>query len=551
MMKKELLILIIIIIIGAFLRFYKLTEFPIQLSHDEVTQLYDAISVAQTGKDIYGNFLPTIFVSINDFKPPFYTYITAFTYFLTGAQEITIRVPGALFGILIIPAVFVFVKELFNHKTIALYAAFLTAITPFEIHFSRKGFEGGAGVFFLLVGFSSLLHFMKNSQKQRYLYIGLGLLGVGMYTYFSHAIIIPILTAGFIYIFNLKSAKFLKNYINPAIFFFILIIPLIAIIYFNEGSRNRSQAVFITQDSNLSSILNSISAENLLLSTLSKNYYLLEYSFNRYLSQLDPIFLFKNGLGFTNQKLVDMGPFYYWQLPFLVLGIIFILKKPQFTKEKKFILFWIVIGMIPSGLTFEVHSIHRSLMVFTVFNIISAIGLYWANVILTKLSISRLLVVGLRLIMAIVISINFVYFIHLYTVNLLFEKSSDSHYPFKQVSQYAWSQHDNFEQIIIDPQFGEAAPVIGAAAHYYLAYYGNFPPEKMQKEYKIGTMNREVLFDKFSIREVNWTKDESLKNVLIIASKWSLPDNVTKGENVIHTFYYYNGEPAFYAIKLK
>ena len=65
---KKFIFLFIIILLAAFLRFYRLAEFPIQLSHDEVPQLYDAISIAQTGKDIYGSFLPFMFRSINDFK---------------------------------------------------------------------------------------------------------------------------------------------------------------------------------------------------------------------------------------------------------------------------------------------------------------------------------------------------------------------------------------------------------------------------------------------------------------------------------------------------
>ena len=65
---KPTLILLIIVALGSFLRFYKLSYFPIHLNHDEVTQLYDAISIARTGKDIYGNKLPFIFPSVNDFK---------------------------------------------------------------------------------------------------------------------------------------------------------------------------------------------------------------------------------------------------------------------------------------------------------------------------------------------------------------------------------------------------------------------------------------------------------------------------------------------------
>ena len=61
--KSKLLIFILIFLLGIFLRVWMLPQYPVQLSHDEVSQAYDAISIAQTGKDIYGDFLPTIFRS--------------------------------------------------------------------------------------------------------------------------------------------------------------------------------------------------------------------------------------------------------------------------------------------------------------------------------------------------------------------------------------------------------------------------------------------------------------------------------------------------------
>lgn len=138
----------------------------------------------------------------------------------------------------------------------------------------------------------------------------------------------------------------------------------------------------------------------------------------------------------------------------------------------------------------------------------------------------------------------------MYFVNFPFEKSQYLNYPFKQVAQFAWSQYDNFDQIIFDPQFGEVAPVIGSATHYYFAYYGNYSPAKFQKEYKIGQKPREILFDKFSIRKLDFGEDQFLKRTLIIASLWSLPVSSIDKNKIIHTFYFYNKTPAFYAIKL-
>jgi len=134
------------------LRFFKLSEYPIQLGHDEVSQLYDAISIAQTGNDIYGNHLPFIFKSVSDYKPPFYTYATVVAYKIFGWQDITIRITGALFGTLMVLGVYFFVYEFIKKREIALISAFLTAISPFEVFYSRKSFENQAGIFLMLLG---------------------------------------------------------------------------------------------------------------------------------------------------------------------------------------------------------------------------------------------------------------------------------------------------------------------------------------------------------------------------------------------------------------
>ena len=136
----------------------------------------------------------------------------------------------------------------------------------------------------------------------------------------------------------------------------------------------------------------------------------------------------------------------------------------------------------------------------------------------------------------------------MYTVGYPFEKSQEIHYPFKNVVLYAISQQNNFDKIIIDPTYGEIAPVYGVAMHYYLAYYGNFSPETLQRELQI--TKEGMVFKKFHIRKINWRVDQDLKNILFIGSEWSLPLKDIDKSRIINKFNFYNGQVAFYAIKL-
>lgn len=549
-LTKSYIILVLIILLGIFFRFYQLSNFPVQLNHDEVSQLYDAISIAQTGRDIYGNFMPTIFVSVNDFKSPFYTYITSLFYFIFGGGELTIRLPGAIFGILMIPAVYFFVLKLIKREKASLAAAFFTAVAPFEIFFSRKSFENGAGIFFMLIGFSYLLTYKGSKASPKLLFIAFLSLGIAMYTYFSHAIIIPLLLGIFILIFKKDFLENWRRILTPFILLLIILLPLLVIIVTNSGTRYRSQTVFVTQDINLGKIIDFSNKKNLLEAFVTRNKAIVDFSFNRYLEQFNISYIFGNGLDFTNQGPLGMGPLLIFQLPFLLLGIIYLIKLPGFGKEKIFIMAWALVGMVPSGLTFEPHSPHRSIMVFTMLNIISALGFYsFLKRVRAMQKFIFLKKAGI-FILVLLLSFNIVYFAHMYFVNLPFEKSQYIHYPFKQVAQFAWSQHGNYDQIVFDPLFGDSAPVIGTAAHYYMAYYGNYSPQAFQKEYRLGDKEREVLFDKFSIRKIDWREDQYLKNTLVIGSTWSLPIDSIDKNKIIKQFNFYNGQQAFYAVKL-
>lgn len=545
---RVLILLFIIFFIGIFLRFYKLDKFPVQLNHDEVTQLYDAISISTTGHDIYGNFMPFIFPSIGDYKPPFYTYITVIFYFIFGPGELTVRLPAAIFGSLMVPAVFLFVLKLLNNNKIAIIASFFTAIAPFGIFFSRKSFENEAGIFLILLGFIFLFMNIKQNKGIKFVYLASFLFASAVYTYFSHAIILPILLIVFVLIYKDFFFNNWKKYLGPIVLFLFLYLPLLFLIAANPNVSFRSKTVFITQDTKLGQQVDLSKIDNKLLDHLLADKTIFNYAFNRYLKQFDPIYLFANGLDMTNQGPIGSGPLLLIELPLILFGIFYLVKLNKRASEVRFIFCWIIIGMIPSGLTFEQFSPHRVVMVFTMLNIIAAIGLYNIIILIRKYNIIYLVVFSCFFSFA--LFLNLTNFLHIYFINYPNEKSQNLQYPFKQVVQYMWANYNNYDAIIFDPVFGQYAPVMGVGAHYYLAYFGHLPPAEFQKKYKHGNKEGEMVLDKFSIRKVDFREDRNLKNALIIASPWRIPDNIDKSK-IIKTFKFYdNKNNAFYAIKL-
>lgn len=544
---KILLVLLFITLTGGFLRFYKLDKYPVQLNHDEISQLYDTASIVQTGKDIYGNFLPLAFPSTGEFKVGHYIYITIVPYLIFGMREVTIRIPAAFFGTLIIPAVFLFVSQLTKNWKLALISSAIISITPSEIFYSRKSFENIIGIFFLFSGLFLLLRESDGDRGKFGLFITPLFLALPMYIYTSHTIVVPLMIIVFAILFWKKIMPLYKKFLVMLTFWGILILPLIYITLINQDIRFRATTVSIFQDVNLGNQLHRIENNNSIISAIYQLKVISEYGFTKYLKQFDPARLFANGLDLTHQGMIGMGPLMLLQVPFFLLGIIYILKSSFFVNNGKFLLILSLLAMLPSSFTFEEYSPHRSVWAFSIMSIISSFGIYWFFQKLQK-DFNLQIKVGALCIFGAILVLNLVYFVYMYTVNFPYEKSQDMHYPYKNVALFAWSQYSKFNHIIIDPIYGQSAPVRAVAVHYYLAYYGKYLPSEFQKDFKIEESG--TSFDKFSIREIDWRKDQILKNTLIIASPWSIAIDKIDKQKIIKRFDFYDGQPAFYAIKL-
>lgn len=539
-MSKKIFILLLIVFFGGFLRFFKLDEYPIQLNHDEISQLYDMASIAQTGKDIYGNFLPLAFPSTGDFKIGHYIYLSLIPYLIFGFEEVTIRISSAFFGTLIILAIFLFVKVLTKNWTLALLSSFMISITPSEIFYSRKSFENVIGVFLVIFGLYFLIKSFEYQKIKKYGYFGILLLALAMYVYTSHTIIVPqILILTFV-IFKKKLNLTREKILLLLLFWVISVIPLIYISLTNAELRFRAQSVFLTQDPNLGRLT------NLTDSQLKSN---IDHTFIKYINQFNPGYIFGNGLFLTNQGIIGVGPLMFIQLPLVILGIVYLIKKQILKTYGKLLVGLVLIGMIPSAITFEDFSPHRSIFAFTILSIISATGLYWLIKNIYEIKFNNLIKYGAYILICLLTLLNFLYFIRTYIFSYPFEKSQFIQYPFKQVAQYIWSQYDNFDTIIFDPKFGITQPLTGVGAHYYLAYYGNISPQKAQIM-KLNLKENEMVIDKIHIRAIYWADDKDLKNTLIIGSQWTLPIDKIDQNKIIHTFDFYDGQKAFYAISL-
>src|SRR3989344_9071437 len=157
-MKK--LLFILIIALAAFLRLWQLGNVPISPDWDETALGYNAYSILKTGRDEYGTFLPRTLRSFDDYKPPLYAYLAVPSVAFFGLNTWAVRLPAAVMGVLAVIGTYVLVIELFRQlhtkakkqisefsaEASSLLAAFLLAISPWHLQFSRIAFEANIGV---------------------------------------------------------------------------------------------------------------------------------------------------------------------------------------------------------------------------------------------------------------------------------------------------------------------------------------------------------------------------------------------------------------------
>jgi 4-amino-4-deoxy-L-arabinose transferase-like glycosyltransferase len=132
--------------------------------------------------------------------PWLFSYVQAWGVSLLGRNLEGLRLISAVIGTLGIPAVYALAKELFDRKT-ALLAAFLLAVFPPHMQFSRIGLNNIVDPLFGTLALTFLLRGLKYNRRADFVIAGVSL-GLTQYFYEGGRLLYPALTlltlAGFI-----------------------------------------------------------------------------------------------------------------------------------------------------------------------------------------------------------------------------------------------------------------------------------------------------------------------------------------------------------------
>jgi 4-amino-4-deoxy-L-arabinose transferase-like glycosyltransferase len=183
----------------------RLSRAPIYLSPDEVFTGLQARSIAASGRDVGGRFLPFYIeyrygvtdasgkdIVRSGWLPPMVYYTIAAALKVLPLSEAAIRLPTVLIGVLDVVLMFLVGRRLFQSDALGIVAAALLALTPAHFMFSRFALDYIYPLPFVLGWLLALLAYCDDGREKQ-LFVAALLLGLGIYSYIASALVMPLL----------------------------------------------------------------------------------------------------------------------------------------------------------------------------------------------------------------------------------------------------------------------------------------------------------------------------------------------------------------------
>lgn len=533
------IILLLIIILASVIRFYHLNNIPPSLYSDEADFGYNAYSILKSGHDEHNTFLPVSLRSFGDWKSPLPSYFMIPPIYLIGLSEYSVRLPSAILGIGSVIILYYLVNELLkNHpksEKISLISAFFLAISPWHILQSRAALPMIPGNFLLLLG----VYFFLLSHQKRYLFIiSFIFFALSFYDYLSFFIVTPLILLILFYFYREFIFSRLKITFLAVITGLIILLPLIINSYNQHNiiiGRAKNLSVFSDPGIAGKYWELSIKDNNPVITKLFHNKYELtaQEIGSKFLSHLDPNYLFLKGDKSPPFEIPNMGILYFADALFILFGLI--ISYRERSNIFKFLVIWFCIALIPAALTFQTPASNRSFNGIIPLIIIISLGLVVIGRA-TKLKIA------LSLLITFIYTLSFGYFLYQYFIILPLHHADWWNFGWKEVIQYINSPDNNHKNIVISD--------VNGMPYIYFLFYNNYDPVKYAQ-----TAKRDYLSDQYGFEHVqgfdkydfvynfDWQKIKShkLPNTIYIVPSWQAPHEYDYSKAI----YYPDGKIAF------
>lgn len=460
--KIFLICLLLVFILSFFIRFYRLSDFPVGFHIDEAILGYTGYSLLLTGKDT--NNTTSLYTEVfGDFIPIGYHYFTIIPILLFGLTEFSTRFPGAFFGALTTLVVFLLSQALFQNKKISLIGALFFAISPWHISLSRGSAETAVSLFFIVAGFTAILQSFRKENKLL-LYLGTILLCASYFFYHTARLFIPSFYLVVIFVFSFFW-KFRQHAYKIAILRSFLLCASVSflLIFVIPGGSSRFNQVSIFTHPETKLVMeeqireDGIKHTDVLLTRVFHNK-IVDYSrtfFSNYSEYFTVNFLFlKGGLPLLF-NVPQMGLVYMVELFFIVLGVFLLAKSKNLFY--KIPLLWLFIAPVTSALTMDdIPNIRRAIIMVPAIEIIAAYGIF-SFISYSFFKKTKKLII---FVLGILFLFNFSYFLHQYFIHTEVHRTWYRNNGAKAMINTIKKAYDQYEKVIVTKSTGGIYPLI-------------------------------------------------------------------------------------------
>ena len=337
LLKNKLLV--IVIIVGSFLRLFQLSNNPPSVFTDELNPWVGTYDYLIGYGPFYTQNKPLISILQGVLFGQFASL------YLLGPSTLAIRLPGAIYGIALIPMTYILTKRLFGEK-IALLSAFLLSISPEGVLSSRVFYMQqtyDSVLFITLAVYLYITGVLNKKFSSTRILLSIILFNVIIFGYFNAKgpfeayVLLSFLT--FLAVLQLKGSIGNKFKI-----LYVILVPLVTYTFFSlivdpilfKGSTPVTGLFY--------------SSANIFI---MKGIYAFYPFLIRYIEYFNPVFLFIQGGPNPSTGVQVSGVLLYPSLLFFYLGICVTIYESIFKRGKKgpylLVLIWILITPIQAA----------------------------------------------------------------------------------------------------------------------------------------------------------------------------------------------------------
>lgn len=521
-MRTKNWVLIAILVLASLLRLWKVSSIPPHLTPDEASLGYNAYSILKTGRDEYGETLPVVFKSFGDFKPGLYVYLTVPSVALFGLNEFAVRLPSTLFGILSVYLLYLVTNLLFKNKRLATISAFILAVTPWSIYFSRGAWEVNLSLSLTLAG---IYFFLKALEKDKFLIPSAISFSLTLWTYQGAKLSTGIVLLLLFILYGKKLFEIKrKARAVSAVLGVILVLPIFLSLFKGQTGRLNVFSIFsYPRPKDYIQLMLDEGGERI----GDVNYYLFHSEgvnfirgiLGRWFNHFSGKFLFFEG-DWPNPRHAApyQGMLLLSDLILLIAGFAALVRK-GLGKETAFIWLWLVFASLPAVLSRDqVHAVRAMNMVIPL-------------VVVLSFGLEKIIAANkLKYVFFAIYLVSFIYFLDAYFVHVPKHNSKYWEYGYKQIVETVTPIQGNYKKVKVQQSF--------AQPHIYFLFYQKYDPAKYQKQAKLteseykGDVGYITKLDNIEFAPIDWSVVRGESGTLFVADTTRIPPEDSKDGNL-------------------